>query len=475
MEASLAAMTMPTDPTQQQRLAPCLARPFARRFVAAAIGLVLLGACGSSTDTSAGTDEGTSADTVVVASTDLAQEGETTVATAVPTSRPGGPITISVPADHRTVQAAVDASAPGDLILIAPGTYAEEVIVRTPGIVIRGLNRNTVVFDGNDELVNGFQVSADGVAIENLTVKRYQVNGVVFTKAYDAPDPAQAEVLQGYRASYVTVANNGLYGLYAFHASGGQFDHVYGSGHPDGGIYIGQCKPCNALVTNALMERNGLGFSGTNASGGLFLVNSIYRHNRIGMTPNSQTMERLSPQGDVVIAGNLVEDNDDPQTPPAASGAFGIGIAVGGGERNVVLRNRVRGHDTLGIGVTTLNEFQPSDNRVEGNVLSENGTDLGFYATSARSLESKRNCFVGNDFSTSSPASIESVLTCDAPSSVIPTDGSPFTKSGPPPFDYRKIPLPPDQETMPNADTAPAVAASAAVPSVDLASIKVPS
>ncbi len=403
-----------------------------------------------------------------------AEPTSASVSSRVATTRAGGPITIAVPADYPTVQAAVDASATGDLVLVSPGTYAEAVIVRTPGIVIRGLDRNTVVFDGGDELVNGFQVSADGVAIENLTVKRYQVNGIVFTKAYDAADPAQAEVLQGYRASYVTVSNNGLYGLYAFYAAGGKFDHVYGSGHPDGGIYIGQCKPCNAVVTDAMMEHNGIGYSGTNSSGGLYLINSVYRRNRIGMTPNSQMMERLSPQGDVVIAGNLVEDNDDPETPPAASGAFGIGIAVGGGERNTVLRNRVRGHDTAGIAVTTLNEFKPSANRVEGNVLSDNSVDLGFYPTSGTTLASAGNCFVGNDFTRSIPADIEAALRCDAEPVDIAGGGTQFTHPGPPAFDYRKIPSPPPQANMPDAAGAPPVLASAAVPSIDLSTIKVP-
>jgi Right handed beta helix region len=368
-----------------------------------------------------------------------------------PTSRPGGPITISVPKDQKTIQLAVDRAAPGDLILVAAGVYNEEVIIRTPNIVVRGVDRNTVILDGNDELSNGFQVSANHVAVENLTVKRYTVNGIVFTKAYDAVDPTKAEVLQGYRASYVTVANNGLYGLYAFYAAGGQFDHVYGSGHPDGGIYIGQCKPCNAVVKDAVMENNGLGYSGTNSSGELYLINSVYRGNRIGMSPNSQTMETLSPQGDAVIAGNLVENNDNPAAPPAASGAFGFGIAVGGGERNQILRNRV-----------------------EGNVLSDNGTDLAFYAPGALELPASGGCFTGNTFESSEPADIEGKLLCDSPTDKIQSDGSRFAKSGPEGVDYRKIALPAPQPNMPDALTAPAVPASSAVPKIDLATIKVP-
>ncbi len=392
-----------------------------------------------------------------------------------PQARPGGPKTLQVPADFATIQAAVDDAKPNDLVLIAAGTWHEEVIVRTPNIVIRGEDRNKVVLDGKDELANGIQVSANGVAIENLTVQRYQVNGIVFTNAYDVDDPAKATVLEGYRASYVTVANNGLYGLYAYFARGGMFDHVYGSGHPDGGIYIGQCKPCDAVVTDAVMELNGIGYSGTNSSGNLFLINSIYRKNRIGMTPNSQTRETLAPQGDAVLAGNLVEDNASTDAPPAASGAFGFGIAIGGGESNVVLKNRVRGNATAGIAVTTLNEFSPSKNRVEGNELSNNGVDLAFYPAQSPSLKTAGNCFTGNTFSSSAPPNIEKVLGCSGtPDESVSVDSSAFTRSGPEGADYRKIPLPSPQPQMPEALTAKAVPASAAVPKIDLSTIKVP-
>lgn len=398
-------------------------------------------------------------------------------AAAEPTDR-----TLHVPADFATVQLAVDAALPGDLVLIAPGDYPEAVTVRTPSIVIRGEERNAVILDGGDTLENGILVAADNVAVENLTVRRFAVNGLLFTKAYDdnVDNPADHQVLQGYRASYVTAANNGLYGIYAFFARGGVIEHSYASGHSDSGFYVGQCKPCDAVLRNNTAELNAVGYEGTNASGNLFVLSSIWRRNRVGVTPNSQDMERLAPQGDTVIAGNLVEDNQDPGAPSAAQGGSGLGIAVGGGERNRMLRNLVRGNVNAGIVVTDLAGYQPSSNEVRENVLTGNGVDLALYASDGRtSVPARSNCFAGNQFRSSLPPSIETVLGCPTTGPGAATadisSGPLRLQPGAPNVDYRTVPLPSVQPSMPDALSARRTPASAAVPIVDLSTITVPS
>jgi hypothetical protein len=418
--------------------------------------------------------------------------GTASSSTTAGPSGPGGssvparpPRTIHVPGDAPTIQGAVNASARGDLVLIQGGIYHETVEVAVAGVVIRGIDRNAVILDGDFKEENGFLVTVDNVAIENLTVRNFNSNGVFFTgtgggKAADAgygpvgnPSHGQtpARVLHGWRASYVTAYNNGLYGLYAFAAQGGTFDHSYASGHPDSGFYVGQCQPCDALVTDVVAEHNAVGFEGTNASGNMLVVRSAFRGNRVGITFNSQSTERLAPQGDAVVAGNLVVASDAEQSPAQAQGAYGLGIAIGGSVRNQVLRNRVTGASNAGIVVTVLDDFVPEGNHVEANVLASNAVDL-VYALGSNATGGHDNCFSANTFAVSIPADIERLLPCGSAATGGP--GSTRFSSAPPGIDYRNMPAPPEQPSMPEAASAPALPAPSESPRVDVGVIPVP-
>jgi hypothetical protein len=311
-------------------------------------------------------------------------------------------ITIQVPEDAPTVQAAVDRSQPGDMILIGPGRYREAVEVNTPGLVIRGTDRNQVVLDARFQAENVIEVYVDGVAVENLTVKNGIANGVYWSG------------VRGFRASYVTAIDNGDYGIYAFDSSDGLFEYSYASGSPDSGFYIGQCDPCQSVIDHVVAEWNGLGYSGTNASGELYLLNSVWRFNAAGIVPNTLDSELLPPFHDVTIAGNVVHDNNNRRAPAkdAQWSALGNGILLAGGNNSLVLRNRVFNQEVNGIAITPnldRNFWTSSGNRVEENVVSGSGrADLALAGPAGSD-----NCFVDNELNTTLPVGLESFATCD--------------------------------------------------------------
>jgi nitrous oxidase accessory protein NosD len=389
--------------------------------------------------------------------------------------------TIRVPQDVPTVGGALAKAKAGDLVLVGPGTYHEKVLIERPRVTLRGTDRNTVIFDGQYKLQNGIEVAADGVVIENLTTHSYNGNGVFFNGIYSPTGVDKTKVygtganaLKGYRASYVTSYNNGLYGIYAFAARGGQIDHSYVSGNADSGIYIGQCKPCNVLITDVIAERNPVGYFGTNASEGVFVVNSTFTSNRLGIWPNTEDegLEKLAPQATSVIAGNLIVDSGSLEAPAQGRGGNGDGVVINGGSSNIVTKNRIIGSSDAGVLIIDAAKFPATSNRIEGNVLDRNAIDL-VYAPSKPVTSG--NCFVGNTFASSSPPAIESALGCGAaPTTAIKVPAFPLKPSkGGPTYKTTKVPGP--QTTMPNAETAPVVPATELIPKVDLASVKLPS
>ena len=395
------------------------------------------------------------------------------------TTAKGADHTLVVPDDYDTIQKAVDASQPGDLVYIKNGVYKEGsvgVTVETENIVLRGEDRNKVIIDGEFKRDNGIKVFSNGVAIENLTVRNNNGNGIFFTGEYN-DDTSKNKILTGYRASYVTAYNNGLYGIYAFNATKGQFDHSYGSGHPDSGFYIGQCNPCDALLTDLESEKNMLGYSGTNSTG-VTIVNSTFHDNRSGIVPNSLTGEKLGPNSGTTMIGNRVMDNANASAPnnKGFEIAYGNGIVLGGVSNNIVERNLVTGHLLSGIVVTDMpDKFKPEGNKVRGNTFADNTYDL-VYLTVNFPSNLFGNCFEDNKITTEFPEGLQDKAKCGGPEVDLGDLSSIISKvpPTPPDVDWKTMAAPPEQKNMPDAKDAPAKPATDVPAKVDLDAITTP-
>jgi hypothetical protein len=289
-------------------------------------------------------------------------------------------------------------------------------------------------------------VHGDGVAVENLTVRGFGSDGILFTPPAHAKPP-----LRGWRVSYVTVADNAVHGVEALRAQGGTIEHVLASGHGGAALAIARCLPCDALVSDSVAERGMAGFEGINAGGNIVVARSQFRDNRVGVVLVTAGQDDPYHQQDAAVVGNVIADNDNRHA-AGRGAAFGIGVLVRGGRRDGLARNLISGHPGAGVLLTSADGKTPAaEVSVQGNVLRHNGVDLAI-APRAGQRTSNGSCFAQNVFSTSLPDAIEKALPCQAN---VPVDsGVPPLPSPPPPVDWRSIALPAPQPSLPDAESA---------------------
>ncbi|MDX3763603.1 right-handed parallel beta-helix repeat-containing protein [Streptomyces sp. AK02-04a] len=398
----------------------------------------------------------------------------------------GRPAVLRVPGQFPSIQKAMDSAQSGDMVLVSPGVYRESVAIRTPRIVLRGTDRSKVVLDGEFKRINGITVTGAASVVENLTVRNYLANGLLFTgvtdKAlqgagaggganYDPLDTAKFPALRGFRASYVTAYDNALYGIYAFDARDGVIENSYGSGQADSGIYVGQCNPCNTIVRSNLAEHNAVGIEVTNASKDLYLLGNTIRRNRVGLTVLSNNLEALGPQHNAVFVGNTISDNNDDRSPEQADGGFGIGVGIGGGTHNRFERNRVEGNHASAFVLQDVQGYPVVGNEIKGNTVDDG--QLGLVMTANRV---QGNCYSGNGHGPTSPDPLPRALTaCPGRDTAIPVPGRlPTIATVPPGVSFRDVPSPPAQPGKRDAAHEPARPALRLPGRVDLAAYRLP-
>ena len=198
------------------------------------------------------------------------------------------------------------------------------------------------------------------------------------------------------------------YGIYTEDASVGTIEHDYVSGAADAAYYVGECRPCRATIREVVAVLSAVGYSGTNSSG-VVIRDSVWDRNGAGIVPNTYGNEALPPEARTTIVGNVVTRSGRAAVPirTALAGFVGVGIAVAGGNANLIRGNRVTDSERYGIAVFPTARFvvfdphakhepgppwRPRGNRVEGNVVHGSGlADLALAAGSG-----KGNCFRAN-------------------------------------------------------------------------------
>jgi hypothetical protein len=368
-----------------------------------------------------------------------------------------------------TIQAAVSAAAPGDWILVGPGDYKEQgypgevqpagVLITTPGIHLRGMDRNHVVVDGTRPGApqcsnlptdhgplnrNGVEVfKTDNTWIENLTVCNF-LDGTSGGEQiwWNGGDGTGKIDLHGFWGDYLTATSSysssvsgvlgpccgvsypaGDYGIFTSNSDGGWFKHSYASNMADSAYYIGACQQvCNQVMQYDQGENSALCLSSTNAGGYLLVENNECDNNKTGMVSNSQNNDDMpSPQIGLCPAGqtgalgtqsctvwmnNNIHDNNNPNVPgngaALAGGApVGTGMILAGSTYITLSGNTVTRNGAWGELIADLpdQETPPADNPnpCQGGIYAPvPGSEVCDYP--AFGNVSENNVFSGNGF-----------------------------------------------------------------------------
>ena len=331
----------------------------------------------------------------------------------------------------QSIQAAIDAAAPGTTIIVAPGVYHENLQITTDGISLRGAGPDSTFLVPPDvaqptlcsEIIEEEHESLDsGICII----------GVIDPESGAVPDPVRDVRVSGFNihgfsgpgilmlgAADPFIHNNVAwdneeYGIAAFISTGDHFvaNTTYANGVA--GIYVGDSPNADAhVVGNTSYGNLGFGIFARNAAHGAIIGNTLY-DNCVGLLVlNVGEFLPVEQAGasDWTVRDNQLNHNNavcppDEEGPPLS----GIGLAIVGGHAisvkgNTALNNVPNGPTVGSGGVVVVSaapfgSTDPSDVTVMGNVVLGNTPDLFWDGTGSGIV------FTANDCATSVPAGL---------------------------------------------------------------------
>lgn len=287
---------------------------------------------------------------------------------------------------YATIQAAVDQADPGGTILIAPGTYREDVDIKDPlSLVGAGAAQTVIDADGlaNGIYVDGIDATSPlaAVTVTGFTVENAKYEGILAANVSDLTLTKNrvigndVELDPGETDTESTCP--GLTGLHPFETNEtfdcGEGIHLIGVDH--------------STVSNNTVEQNAGGILLRDETGPT--SNNLIKANRVFDNPydcgitlasHKAAVEGHAPFG---VFDNTIAENVSSHNGYAVGGAgAGVGLFAPGAfnrtSGNVVIGNRLTDNGLPGIAIhnhAPTQNINLDDNVITGNYIAGNGPD----------------------------------------------------------------------------------------------------
>ena len=269
--------------------------------------------------------------------------------------------TIVGPSD--SIQAAVDAAAPGDTIVVF-GTHRENVAIEKDGLTLRGVG--AVIRPPATPAVHG---CFDPTAVDEA------VHGICVVGDVDFDTGEITRYVEDVTVSGFSIRGFPGFGLGATAASGTLFKDNVMTNNRDAGLFAAQSLDTRMLSNDASGGRFGVLISV--AVGGTVTANSLH--------DNCAGALLFSGAAEYRLAANRVNRNTRvcPAVPDEWPALSGSGVTVFAASSNTIVANLITGNlpagDTEisgGVVVTGEPGFPSADNVVKGNVILRNDPDI---------------------------------------------------------------------------------------------------
>jgi len=325
----------------------------------------------------------------------------------------------------QSIQAAINASDPGDTVKVAAGVYHQNLTITTTNLTLWGAGGGThgTILRPRKNPIDSPCTSSDGSAVR---VSGICVIGQFDPATGDPSTPIDGTTIHGFRVvgfsdtgilffndSHTVVSGNRAignagYGIAAFVNNHITYTHNVASGSEEAGFYVGDSPDAEAVVTHNTATGNLFGFFFRDSEHGLYAHN-LAKGNCVGI----MTLDTGAPgaEGFVEIRQNRIFHNQKACPPGEGPALSGIGIMLFGTTHANVWGNRVTKNLPTGPSFVTggivvhsagiVGGADPTSNIVTNNFVHGNlSTDLKYDGTGSG------NTFPGNDCGTSHPAGL---------------------------------------------------------------------